>query len=255
MADFEVKIATEPGEIEEAQRLRFEVFNLELNKGLQESYARGLDIDEFDPFCQHLIVRHLKSGDVVGTYRLLLGSQARRHIGFYSEKEFDLSRIKMLDGELLELGRSCARKDYRDRALVPLMWEAITAHARQHKARYAFGCGSLYTTGTDQVSAMFALLKKKYYAPEAQRVMPLEACRFKDLAEDFIIENEPALFQKLPGLIKGYLRAGAVVCGLPALDAEFGTADFFVMLDFAKSKKEYFKRLGMAAEKGNDAPA
>jgi putative hemolysin len=80
-----------------------------------------------------LIVRDLKSGDVVGTYRLLCGSEARRHGGFYSEKEFDLSRIKVLDGELLELGRSCARKDFRDRALIPLMWEAIAEQVRKHQ--------------------------------------------------------------------------------------------------------------------------
>src|SRR6185369_14122745 len=110
MADFEVKIATTAEEITEAQRLRFQVFNLELNKGLQSSYEHQLDVDEFDKACDHLIVRDLKSGDVVGTYRLMRGAQARRHIGFYSEKEFDLSRIKERDGELMELGRSCARK-------------------------------------------------------------------------------------------------------------------------------------------------
>ena len=121
MADFEVKIATDAREIEQAQRLRFNVFNLELHKGLASSYEHGLDIDEFDPYCDHLIVRELRSGDIVGTYRLLRGAQSRRHIGFYSEKEFDLTRIKTLDGELMELGRSCARKDFRDRALIPLM--------------------------------------------------------------------------------------------------------------------------------------
>src|ERR687895_2377895 len=125
MADFEVKIASEKSEIEQAQRLRFEVFNLELNKGLKSSYTRGLDVDEFDSYCDHLLVRDLESRDVVGTYRLMRGSQAREHIGFYSEKEFDLSQIKLLDGELMELGRSCARKDFRDRALIALMWDAI----------------------------------------------------------------------------------------------------------------------------------
>jgi hypothetical protein len=110
MAEFAIKIATDPSEIVEAQRLRFQVFNLELNKGLQRSYENGLDVDEFDPFCHHLIVRDVQSNDVVGTYRMMLGAQARQHLGFYSEKELDLSRIKNLDGELLEIGRSCARK-------------------------------------------------------------------------------------------------------------------------------------------------
>lgn len=255
MADFEIKIATGADEIEEAQRLRFQVFNLELNKGLKSSYERGLDIDEFDPFCDHLIVRDLKSGEVVGTYRLLRGDQARRHIGFYSEKEFDLSRIKRLDGELMELGRSCARRDFRDRALIPLMWEAIVEKVRAHNVRYLFGCGSLYSTDSAEVSAMFALLKKKYYADHAYRVLPLNACKFQGLIDDAEVADEQALFQKLPSLIKGYLRIGALVCGPPALDAEFGTADFFLLLDFASLKEGYLKRLGLADVKASDAPA
>jgi L-ornithine Nalpha-acyltransferase len=255
MADFEVKIATEPSEIERAQRLRFQVFNIELNKGLKSSYERGLDVDEFDPFCDHLLVRDLKSGDIVGTYRLLLGSQARQHIGFYSEKEFDLSRINSLDGELMELGRSCARKDFRDRALIPLMWEAIAEHVKKHQVRYLFGCGSLYTTEIGEVGAMFSMLKNKYYAPEAYRVFPVERCKFKDLNDEPVISDELALFQKLPSLIKGYLRIGALVCGPPALDAEFGTADFFLLLDFGSLRDEYLKRLGLTDVKVNDAPA
>ena len=255
MADFEVKIATEPAEIEEAQRLRFEVFNIELNKGLKRSYDRGLDVDEFDPYCDHLIVRDMRSGAVVGTYRLLRGAQARRHIGFYSEKEFNLTRIKQLDGELLELGRSCARRDFRDRALIPLMWEAIAEQVRKYQVRYLFGCGSLYTTDLAEVSSMFTLLKSKYYTPDVLRVEPVEKCRFRGLRERVDGVEESTLFQKLPSLIKGYLRIGAQIAGPPALDAEFGTADFFLLLDFASLKEEYLKRLGLVDVKGPDAPA
>jgi putative hemolysin len=255
MADFEVKIATEPGEIEQAQRLRFQVFNLELNKGLKASYGRGLDMDEFDPYCDHLIVRDRKSGQVVGTYRLLRGSQARRNIGFYSEKEFDLKEIKKLDGELMELGRSCARKDFRDRALLPLMWEAISEQVRKHHVRYLFGCGSLYCTDAAEISAVYSLLKSKYYAPDDFRVWPLGARQFLGLDDAPAPVDEQALFQKLPGLIKGYLRAGALVCGPPALDEDFGTTDFFLLLDFTALKGEYLKRLGLADMKVHDAPA
>ena len=255
MADFEVKITTEPGEIEQAQRLRFEVFNLELNKGLRSSYARGLDVDEFDPYCDHLIVRDLRSGDVVGTYRLMRGAQARRHIGFYSEKEFDLTQIMKLEGELMELGRSCSRKDFRDRALLPLMWEAVAEQVRAHNVRYLFGCGSLYSTDSTEVSAIYSLLRRNYSAADDHRVFPVEKCKFHGLIDDVTIADEQALFQKLPSLIKGYLRIGALVCGPPALDAEFGTADFFLLLDFASLKEEYLKRLGLTDVKVGDAPA
>jgi putative hemolysin len=93
--------------------------------------------------------------------------------------------------------------------------------------RYLFGCGSLYTTDIAEVSAMFSLLKNKYYAPEIYRVLPVTKCQFAAVADDVAVADEQALFQKLPSLIKGYLRIGALVCGPPALDKEFGTSDFF----------------------------
>jgi putative hemolysin len=253
MSQLEIKITTDAHEVEAAQRLRFEVFNLEMKRGLRTSYGRGLDVDPFDACCKHLIVRELGSQEIVGTYRLLLGSQARRNFGFYSEQEFDLRRIKALDGELLELGRTCARKDFRDRALIALMWETIVAYARQHNVRYIFGCGSLYTTSAAEVSRIFALLQKKYYAPESFRVQPLPVTAFAGLTAVSEAEDDAALFQRLPSLIKGYLRAGAWICGPPALDSEFGTTDFFVLLDFSKLSADYLTRIGLAGLKTSDA--
>jgi L-ornithine Nalpha-acyltransferase len=126
---------------------------------------------------------------------------------------------------------------------------------RAYNVRYLFGCGSLYTTNVSEVSPMFALLKSKYYAPKAYRVVPLDGCKFAGLSDNPAAVDEQALFQKLPSLIKGYLRIGALVCGPPALDRQFGTADFFLMLDFGTLKGEYLKRLGLADIKSNDAPA
>jgi putative hemolysin len=245
MRDFEIKITSDPSEVREAQRLRFQVFNLEMNKGLNASYETGLDVDPFDPYCEHLIVRERASGDVIGTYRLLHGDQARRGIGFYSEREFDLTNIKKLDGGLLELGRTCARKDFRDRALIPLMWGAIARHIRSHDVRFLFGCGSLYTTDVKEVSEIFSLLKDKYYSPEAFRVDPLPSCRLDGVDDAVKIDDEQALFLKLPSLLKGYLRVGSWVCGPPALDDEFGTADCFMLLDVNTVTSDYLRRFGI----------
>ena len=252
MRDFEIKITTDHQEVREAQQLRFQVFNLELNKGLRSSYCQNLDVDDFDPYCEHIIVRDLKSKEVVGTYRLLLGSQARKHIGFYSEREFDLANIKKLPGEILELGRSCARKDFRDKALIPLMWEAIAQYVKEHEVRYLFGCGSLYTTEAQEVSECFSMLKRKYYAPEELRVRPLAGCRFSGISDSLEVADEP-IFLKLPSLIKGYLRLGAIVCGPPAFDREFGTADFLVLLDIDKLSAEYLRRFGLMGAKVRNA--
>ncbi|HEX9443812.1 MAG TPA: GNAT family N-acyltransferase [Candidatus Binatia bacterium] len=246
MSDFEIKITREPEEIRAAQKLRFEVFNLELKKGLESSYGRGLDVDDFDPICDHLIVRERKSGRVVGTYRLLLGSEARSHFGFYSEREFNLEKIKKLDGELLELGRSCAHKDYRDRALIHLMWQHIAEFVKRRQVRYMFGCASFPTTHPEEVAQLIALVKQKYYAPEKFRVEPLPELRIEGLEENPAIDDPEGLFHRLPSLIKGYLRVGAELCGPPALDLEFGTTDLFLLMDVNRASGDYLKRFGLS---------
>lgn len=244
MNNFEVKITTDSNEIREAQRLRFQVFNLEMNKGLQASYARGLDCDDYDPICDHVIVRELNSSEVVGTYRLLPGLRAEKNGGFYSNREFNLENIKQLDGELLELGRSCVRKDFRDKALIFLMWNAIAEYVEKHRVRYLFGCASLHTTDITEVSAYFSMLQRKYYAAEMLRVQPMPEFRCEAITANSNAAEDDVLFRKLPSLINGYLKLGAVVCGLPAVDREFGTTDVLLLLDMHKLKREYLFRVG-----------
>lgn len=255
MTQFEIKITRDRSELQEAQRLRFEVFNLEMKKGLESSYQRGLDVDNYDSLCEHLIIRDLNNRRVVATYRLLLGSEARRHFGFYSEREFNLQNINHLRGELLELGRSCVHKNHRDKALIPVMWQAIADYVKTHQVRYLFGCASLYTTHPREVSEFFSLLKERYYASEDFRVHPAPERSFPDLDDNVKIEGGSMLFFRLPSLIKGYLRVGALVCGRPALDHEFGTTDLFLLLDVKKMSSEYLRRFGFSGPKVRRAVA
>jgi L-ornithine Nalpha-acyltransferase len=253
MNDFEIQITRDPADVRAAQKLRFEVFNLEMKKGLQSSYERGLDVDDFDPICDHLIVRERRSRRVVGTYRLMLGSTARKNFGFYSEREFRLENIKRLDGELLELGRSCAHKDYRDRSLIHLMWQTIAEYVKNHRVRYLFGCASFPTADPREVSESIALVKQKFYAPEAFRVEPLPQLRIEGLKENPEIHDPDGVFAGLPSLIKGYLRVGAKLCGPPALDLEFGTTDLFLLLDILEISGDYLKRFGLSPSDVSDA--
>ena len=230
MTGFKVKITHDKEEIRAAQRLRFDVFNRELRKGLQASLELGLDSDSFDSVCDHLLASDTSTGKVVGTYRLLLGSNAGRTFGFYSENEFDLRNIKQLDGELLELGRSCVHKEYRDRGVLDAMWQAIAEYVREHGVRYLFGCASLYSTDPGGVSELFSIIKRRYYAPERFRVLPVPGKLFRNLIETLKPKNGARLMLRLPGLINGYFKLGALVCGPPALDCDFGTTARFCEL-------------------------
>src|SRR5512138_416559 len=85
---YAARLARDTAEVRSAQALRFAVFNLELNEGLAESYATGLDADPFDEVCDHLLVEHVPTGEIVGTYRLQTGPKAVENLGYYSEEEF-----------------------------------------------------------------------------------------------------------------------------------------------------------------------
>lgn len=235
----EVKLATTFAEIDSALRLRFEVFNLELQEGLLASYERGFDTDAYDAYCDHLIVKDLTLGKVVGTYRLLRQSVAERNIGFYSENEFDLTKLKRLSGELLELGRSCVAHSHRSATTISKLWNAIIKYARQRNIAYLFGCGSLHHSKAEDVLPLYAYLRDHYLAPNEFRVQPVAACRMK-LDEDVRVSYESrAMSRRLSPVMKGYLRAGAMICGAPAFDAGFGTADVLVLLEMEKLTARY----------------
>lgn len=240
--NLEVKLASNLAEIDAAMRLRFEVFNLELQEGLVSSYDLGYDTDAYDAYCDHLIVKDLSSGEVVGTYRLLRGAQAERHIGFYSENEFDLSALKRLPGEALELGRSCIAASHRSFTTLNLLWGAIAKYAINRDLSYLFGCASLHVSSANEVQQVYSYLRASHFAPEKYRVYPVESCRMMIDEDAKPCKHSRATLRKISPILKGYLRTGAMICGAPAYDAEFGTADVLVILEMEKMAGRYKQR-------------
>src|ERR1043165_622803 len=114
VSGYTARLARDVSEIRAAQALRFLVFNLELNEGLSESLATGLDVDPFDAVCDHLLVEHVPTATIVGTYRLQTGLTAGANLGYYSEQEFDFAPFEPIRGELIELGRACVHQQHRN---------------------------------------------------------------------------------------------------------------------------------------------
>lgn len=237
--NFLVKVAETRDEVEAALRLRFEVFNIEMKEGLDSSWETGMDQDHYDDHADHLIVIDKNSNRVVGTYRLLIKSRAIGNGGFYSEGEFDLRNLKKLPDEVLEMGRSCVHKDYRSNGVINLLWAGIAKYLKLSNAKYMFGCGSLHTHDVTEVSQIYSYLKSKYYADEKFRVYPVEKCLVPGLRDDMPVDDSREITRKIPPLIKGYFRTGALICGEPALDAEFGTTDLLILLPTDQITKRY----------------
>jgi putative hemolysin len=226
-AQYAVRLARTAAEIEAAQALRFHVFNLELNEGLAQSYATGLDADPFDAVCDHLLVEHLETQQIVGTYRLQTGDNAAENLGYYSAQEFDFSAFEPMRNEIIELGRACVHKQHRNLVVLGLLWKGIADYAQARGARYLIGCSSL--TSQDAAvgaSAYTELCRKKHLADLPWRTSPTAAfeCPLDQLTEAEV---------KIPKLLRAYLTLGAKICGAPALDRQFGTIDFLTLLDLA----------------------
>lgn len=211
-------------DIHAAQTLRFLVFNLELNEGLDSSYSTLRDEDPFDAICDHLLVEDRRSGEVVGTYRLQTGAAAARHLGYYSAQEFDLSPLEPMRSQIVELGRACVHSDHRNLLVLGLLWKGIADYAREHGARYFTGCSSLTSQDPQVGAAAFFELSGEHLVEPALRTFPKPAyhCAMEQLAQD------PP---KLPKLLRAYVSLGAKICGPPAIDREFKTIDFLTWLD------------------------
>ena len=221
---YRLRMATDAEGIRKAQRLRFEVFNLEMNEGLSSSYATGLDVDDFDAVCDHLLVEEEATGLVVGTYRLQTGTSAAAHRGYYSEQEFDFRPFEGARSEIVELGRACVHAQHRNLSVLSLLWKGIAGYSRERGTRYLVGCSSLTSQEPKDGAAMFRVLAAKHLASEGWRTAPMPAfhCPMDACAE-------PA--PRVPKLLAAYLAIGARICGPPAIDREFKTIDFLTLLD------------------------
>jgi putative hemolysin len=226
-----LSLASTPEEIREVQRLRYKVFIQAMGLSALAN-SEGIDKDEYDAYCDHLIVRDTKTLKVVGTYRVLSPHAARKIGQFYSEKEFDLSRLGNLRSSIAEAGRACIHPDYRSGGVIMLLWAGLATYMTRENCQYLIGCASVsLADGGHNAVALYHALAGNNFAPAEYRVTPIVPFSIE--------EREPGHTPQVPPLIKGYLRSGAWVGGAPAWDPDFHSADFFMLLPLAKLDSRY----------------
>lgn len=223
-----LRFAQTAADIDAVLKLRFAVFNLELGEGLSASFLTGRDEDEFDQACHHLMVLTGDSEEVIGTYRLQTSEMAARGKGFYSAGEFDLAGLpQSVRADAIELGRACIAPDHRHTQVLYLLWKGLAAYLTHARKRFLFGCCSLTSQCAEEGWAVTKQLSQEGCLHKSFYVSPRPG--FECLANLPDQDNLPSV--SLPRLFRTYLRIGAKVCGPPALDRQFRTIDFFVILD------------------------
>jgi putative hemolysin len=220
--------------LEAVLHLRYQIFNVELGEGLASSEKTGLDRDQFDEQMTHLVLVDEISRDVVGTYRMQTIDQALAARGIYSAQEYDLAQLKPYFPQLVELGRACLSVDHRNMSALIQLWLGIGAYMNKHGSRYLFGCTSLTSTDPDDGwRAMKTLRKRGAFHPELMLpATPKYSCG--EPSREFAEEIGEAI--PLPKLFNAYMRLGCQVISQPAIDREFGTVDFLILLDGNKVK-------------------
>lgn len=234
-----VGLARTAEELRQIQRLRYKVFTGELGAVFDDS-GSGLDQDRYDQWCEHLMVREEATQRIVGTYRVLTPEKARIAGSYYSESEFDLSGLGAMRSELVEFGRSCTHHDYRNGSVIMLLWSGLAEVLRRGGYRYVLGCASV-SLRDDGVTAaeVWRMVAPQLRDPSKHLVRPLHRYPVEKL--------DSTLPARVPPLIKGYLKLGATVCGEPAWDPDFNTADFPMLLSVDAMDERYRKHFGLEA--------
>jgi len=223
---YRVTFARSATDLERLQRLRFEVFNRELGEGLQASWTQGLDADPFDPVCHHLMLVDRATEQVLGTYRLQTLEMARAARGLYCDQEFDLAGLAEAVTGGVELGRACIAAEHRNGSALFALWRGLAAYLTWSGKRYLFGCCSL--TSQDE-GAAWSLHR---WLASAGHVHPRWSAPVRAPHRCILpAAGERPLQVALPRLFGTYLRHGARVCSEPAIDREFRTIDWLVVLD------------------------
>lgn len=232
-----VQWARHQDEVREAQRLRYSVFATEMGARLKDSIP-GHDIDLFDDFCEHLIIRDDVTQQVIGTYRVLTPAQAKRIGSTYSDLEFDLTRLRAYRERMVELGRSCVHPAHRHGGVIMALWGALAEFMVRNKLDVMIGCASIPMLHQGVVSGEVAAsiwhqLKQTHLADIEYQVRPRLALPLDNWEVSTAFEP--------PALIKGYLRLGAKVLGAPAWDPDFNTADLPMLMKINDMPARYRK--------------
>ncbi len=227
-----VELASCEAEVREAQALRYRVFGEEMGARLPGAEDH-LDRDALDDYCQHLLVREAKTGQVVGSTRILTDENAARLGRYYSEGEFDLGPIRALPGRKLEVGRTCIAADFRQGSAIAVLWSGLAGFVHLHGFDYLFGCASVPLGERDvQAAAIMNRLRRQAMAPESLRVSP-RVPLLTTSVPDAILDAP------LPTLLRAYVRLGARACGEPCRDPDFGVGDVLMLLNVDELNPTY----------------
>lgn len=229
----EAIVTREANLVRRAQQLRYRVFAGEWGANLPEA-APGVDLDRYDARCEHLVVRELRHGDVVGTYRILTPGAAREAGGYCNEAKFDLAQLEPLRDRMVEVGRACVDPAWRSGPVMLMLWSALGRYLIESGHDHVFGSASIAMEDSGhEAASVYRMVWQEHLSPEGCRALPRERLPLELLCETRDVAPPP--------LLRGYLKLGAWICGEPAWDRDFNCADVPILLPLARMNGRYVR--------------
>lgn len=234
---FTVKTVESKRELWQVMTLRYEVFHREY---MNKLIPFGIDRDRYDRDADHLAIIDNRINKIVGTYRLI---SSHRSDDFYSKTEFDISDLLSREGGKVELSRACIHKDYRNGAVITLLWRGIMEYLAASGARWMFGMGSVKTTDAEEIIAVYKAFAEDGSIDHTYDIRAKADYKIDDFSERLKrVTVDDAARDLAPALLKSYVRAGAVIVGDPAIDWAFNCSDLFVIMDVTKLSSAYNRK-------------
>jgi putative hemolysin len=163
---------------------------------------------------------------------MLPPEDARKAGGRYAERLFDPAPLGPLRDRLVEVGRVCVHPGHRSGSLMLLMWSALTRYLVERGHDHFFGSASVGLLGDGRAAAgIYRTAAASHLSPEGLRVRPRIPLPLDVPGTE--VSRVP------PPLLRAYLGLGAWICGEPALDEDFGSADFPVLLALSRLQARY----------------
>jgi len=225
---YRARLSSAAEDIEAAQRLRYLAFVSDPDAA---SRSCGLDIDEFDAPCLHVLVEDAKSGTLVCCYRLLVISDGRQIDRTYSAQFYELSALETFDAPMLEMGRFCIHPEWKDPDILRLAWAMMTRVVDDSGIEMLFGCSSFHGTDAKAYYDAFAMLRDRHLAPKRwlPKVKAPDVFRFARRLRRAPDAKRAML--TMPPLLRSYLFMGGWVSDHAVVDRNLGTLHVFTGLE------------------------
>jgi putative hemolysin len=233
--NFRVKTAETSEELREVLKLRYDVFTKEFDVKMK---FYDFDFDRYDLLGDHIVVLNKDTGKILATYRVISSLFSDR---FYSQNEFTIDNFIQTPGVKMELGRACVHEEFRTGAAISLVWKGLAKYATLTDADYMFGCTSINTTDPQEAMAVFKHLEAEHFSGRYY-IRPMAKYLFPKYPELVDVDKLRSVEDMLPSLFKSYLKAGAKIHSLPALDKDFSCIDLFTSLNLKEINEKYYRK-------------